>query len=189
MATSEKKRTRQTKVREGPPPVASPPKRKPWMNAVRDILPTQTETDASRGSRGSRSSPEPVHVELGGQSNILEEAEEYLAQCLIIFLYADLRLLSATGRISTKYETLHIASDEARKTSAGHLAGISDDHASLLVGERTNPGISPSQIMAVLMIELRKEVLAWRKTRKFEEETSIMSTLFRRTGADVCICV
>ena len=178
MATSEKKRTRQTKVREGPPPVASPPKRKPWMNAVRDILPTQTETDASRGSRGSRSSPEPVNVEQGGQSNILEEAEEYLAQCLIIFLYADLRLLSATGRISTKYETLHIASDEARKTSAGHLAGISDDHASLLVGERTNPGISPSQIMAVLMIELRKEVLAWRKTRKFEEETSIMSTLF-----------
>ena len=54
MATSEKKRTKQTKVREGPPPVASPPKRKPWMNAVRDILPTQTETDASRGSRGSR---------------------------------------------------------------------------------------------------------------------------------------
>jgi len=112
------------------------------------------------------------------EHTVFEEAEDCLAQSLLIFLYADLRLLSATGRISTKYETLYIASDEAQRTSSAHMAGISPDYASLIDDERTSKGISPAQIMAVLMIELRREVLAWRKTRHFEEGTSIMSTLF-----------
>ena len=112
------------------------------------------------------------------EDTVFEEAEDCLAQSLLIFLYADLRLLSATGRISTKYETLCIASDEAQRTSSAHMAGISPDYASLVDDERTSKGISPAQIMAVLMIELRREVLAWRKTRHFEEGTSIMSTLF-----------
>lgn len=39
-------------------------------------------------------------------NTIIEEAQECLAQALLMFLYADLRLLSATGRINTKFETL-----------------------------------------------------------------------------------
>ena len=117
---------------------------------------------------------------LDNTTTIFDEAEDCLAQSLLIFLYADLRLLSATGRISTKYETLCIASDEARKTTAAQMSGICGGFAELIDDERTSKGISPAQIMAVLMIELRKEVMAWRKTRHwhFEEESSIMTTLF-----------
>ena len=134
----------------------------------------------SAGRSARRPAP-PVGGTTGTTSKnatIFEEAEDCLAQSLLIFLYADLRLLSSTGRISTKFETLCIASDEAERTTAAHMAGISGDYASLVDDETTSKGISPAQIMAVLMIELRKEVLAWRKTRHFEEETSIMSTIY-----------
>lgn len=39
-------------------------------------------------------------------TTIVDEAQECLAQALLMFLYADLRLLSATGRINTRFETL-----------------------------------------------------------------------------------
>lgn len=132
----------------------------------------------SAGRNGRRPPASPVGSGSGSNATIFEEAEDCLAQSLLIFLYADLRLLSSTGRISTKFETLCIASDQAERTTAAHMAGISGDYASMVDDENTNKGISPAQIMAVLMIELRKEVLAWRKTRRFEEETSIMSTIY-----------
>ena len=50
---------------------------------------------------------------------MVDEAQECLAQSLLMFLYADLRLLSATGRINTKFETLCIDSDRVPRTSAG----------------------------------------------------------------------
>ena len=85
--------------------------------------------------------------------SIFQEAEEFLVQCHLIFLYADLRLLSATGRLNTKFETLYIESDKIQKIHSSTLSGTGElmqtDH--LL-------GISPAQIMAILMIELRKEV-------------------------------
>ena len=135
----------------------------------------------SAGRNGRRPLAPPVGSGSGSNATIFEEAEDCLAQSLLIFLYADLRLLSSTGRISTKFETLCIASDQAERTTADHMAGISDDYASLVDDENTSEGISPAQIMAVLMIELRKEVLAWRKTRRFEEETSIMSTIYDKS--------
>ena len=85
--------------------------------------------------------------------SVFQEAEEFLVHCHLIFLYADLRLLSATGRLNTKFETLYIESDKVQKFHSSTLSGTGDpmqtDH--LL-------GISPAQIMAILMIELRKEV-------------------------------
>ena len=133
------------------------------------------------GRNGRRPPASTVGSGIGSNATIFEEAEDCLAQSLLIFLYADLRLLSSTGRISTKFETLCIASDQAERTTAEHMAGISGDYASLVDNENTSEGISPAQIMAVLMIELRKEVLAWRKTRRFEEETSIMSTIYDKS--------
>ena len=135
----------------------------------------------SSGRNGRRPPAATVGSGSGSNTTIFDEAEDCLAQSLLIFLYADLRLLSSTGRISTKFETLCCASDEAERTTAAHMAGISGDYASLIDDENTNKGISPAQIMAVLIIELRKEVLAWRKTRRFEEETSIMSTIYDKS--------
>ena len=83
---------------------------------------------------------------------LFEEAEDCLAQSLLMFLYTDLRLLSATGRINTKFDVLSIDSDFAMKTTAAEMAQLPG---------ATNPynmGISPAQIMAVLIVELRREV-------------------------------
>ena len=157
------------------------------IEGIIDIEPVDDHTEKSSKKKGQnesvgRSARRPAPP-VGGttrskNATIFEEAEDCLAQSLLIFLYADLRLLSSTGRISTKFETLCIASDEAERTTAAHMAGISGDYASLVDDETTSKGISPAQIMAVLMIELRKEVLAWKKTRHFEEETSILSTIY-----------
>jgi len=89
------------------------------------------------------------------QSNtsVLNEAEECIGQSLLIFLYADFRLMSATGRISTKYENLYIGSDLVPRTSAIKQAGLPDHAANENV-----LGISPAQLMAILLIELRKEI-------------------------------
>lgn len=121
------------------------------------------------------SSPDPPPVPTSRQAPhpraLFEEAEDSLAQSLLIFLYADLRLLSATGRIHTKYETLRIDSDWAARNSASELAAVSGSPRFVKRNGEHGPGryrqehewISPAQIMAILLIELRKEVQAHRK--------------------------
>jgi hypothetical protein len=96
---------------------------------------------------------------------LLEEVEEMLAQSLLVFLVADLRLMSATGRIETKYETLAIASDPPTRSTAAQLAGLSDDGGgnSAPSLKHQNEGLSPAQIMAVLLVELTRTVEANRK--------------------------
>jgi len=85
---------------------------------------------------------------------IMDQIENCLAQSLLIFMLADLRLLSATGRISTKYETLSIDSDRVMKTSANEITCLSDPRTNHRVGS----SISPAHIMTVLFIEIMNEV-------------------------------
>lgn len=94
-------------------------------------------------------------------ASIFDEAHECLAQSLLMFLYADLRLLSATGRINTKYETLCIASDRVPRTSAAGLAQLPGMNQ--FANQQNIESVSPAQIMAILIVELRQEVLAQRK--------------------------
>ena len=115
---------------------------------------------------------------------LLEEVEEMMAQSLLVFLVADLRLMSATGRIETKYETLAIASDPPTRSTAAQLAGLNDDDqrssADNSVLNHKNDGLSPAQIMAVLLIELTKTVEARRK----EEERLAKQPVFRKSVAE-----
>jgi len=101
---------------------------------------------------------------------LLQEVEEALAQSLLVFLVADLRLMSATGRIETKYETIAIASDPPSRSTAMELAGLKGSLSKNKVSEKfiknMEEGLSPAQIMAVLIIELKKTVEA----RREEEE-------------------
>lgn len=101
---------------------------------------------------------------------LLEEVEENLAQSLLVFLIADLRLMSATGRISTKYQTIAIASDPPTRSTSLELAGLKGSLPKNQVSEtlvkNMEEGLSPAQIMAVLIIELKKTVEA----RRAEEE-------------------
>lgn len=101
---------------------------------------------------------------------ILDEVEENLAQSMLVFLLADLRLMSATGRVLTKYETIAIASDPPTRSNASSLAGLRDSLSKNPVSEslikKMEEGLSPAQIMAVLIIELKRTVEA----RRAEEE-------------------
>ena len=108
----------------------------------------------------------PKDVASAGQSSavrvtIIDEAQECLAQSLLMFLFADLRMLSATGRINTKFETLCVDSDVAPRCTSSEIAQCSPP-----ILPRHCEGISPSQIMAILIVELRHEVLAQRKRAK-----------------------
>lgn len=84
------------------------------------------------------------------ECSLLQLADSCLAQSFLTFLVADLRLLSATGRISTRYEHLAIDSDHVAKASARHFCGYST------IPETS--GLCPAQIMAVLLLEISKEV-------------------------------
>jgi len=131
----------------------------------------------SVGSCGSLKPPPP-------KPTLIEEADEALAQSLLMFLYADLRLLSATGRIYTKFETLCIDSDLALKHTSAELAAVDkstfveNEHGEIICmnenGQAELPcsGISPSQIMAALMLEIKQEI----------EEHERLMTIRRKSG-------
>lgn len=113
--------------------------------------------------------------------SLLQEVEEAVAQSLLIFLVADLRLMSATGRIETKYETLAVASDPPTRCSAAELAGILSDDTDSKVIARKDEGLSPAQIMAVLLVELARTVEA--RKRK-EEQLELEERRRKGTGTE-----
>ena len=57
---------------------------------------------------------------------LIELGEETMAQAMLIFLLADLRILSATGRIRTKFEHLCLDSDHSPRISSLDFAGFYD---------------------------------------------------------------
>lgn len=103
-------------------------------------------------------------------TTIVDEARECLAQSNLMFLYADLRLLSATGRINTKFETLCIDSDRVPRTTASQMAQLPGETSSHVDKLPYCEGVSPAQIMAILIVELRKEVMVYRKQAKTKLE-------------------
>jgi len=108
-------------------------------------------------------------------ASLLEEMMGGLALSMLIFLIADLRLMSATGRIATKYETIAVESDMMLRDSAAILAGLegprvlesSVSAAAAPSSPSSSPssskhravretGLSPAQMMAVVLIELKR---------------------------------
>ena len=59
---------------------------------------------------------------LADQRSLLDEIREVMAQSYLIFLIADLRLMSGTGQICTMYEQLAIDSDLYPRNTAAQLA-------------------------------------------------------------------
>lgn len=127
---------------------------------------------------------------------VLEEIKEVLPQSYMIFLIADLRLMSGTGRIRTRYETLAIDSDLVPRTTAQEVACLApveeecvspketleeekteevsslkstikspfkESDKDLSMHGRASKGLSPRQVMAILLLELRDTFVAARK--------------------------
>ena len=78
-----------------------------------------------------------------------------MAQAMLIFLMADLRNLSATGRIRTKFECLSIPSDECSRRRARDFSGYPQQNRP--AGDKDNQsGIRAIHIMAVLLLEISR---------------------------------
>ena len=89
---------------------------------------------------------------------VWELGEETMAHSMLIFLLADLRILSATGRIRTRYEHLCIDSDKSPRHSANDFAGYHKCNETR--------GVTAAHIMAVLMLEIRDEAEEVSGTKK-----------------------
>eukprot|EP00545_Synedropsis_sp_CCMP1620_P013432 CAMPEP_0119010666 /NCGR_PEP_ID=MMETSP1176-20130426/5167_1 /TAXON_ID=265551 /ORGANISM="Synedropsis recta cf, Strain CCMP1620" /LENGTH=573 /DNA_ID=CAMNT_0006963373 /DNA_START=87 /DNA_END=1808 /DNA_ORIENTATION=+ len=80
---------------------------------------------------------------------LLELGETCMAQAMLIFLFADLRILSATGQIQSKYEHLCIDSDRSPRFSAQDFAGFAEYNETR--------GVTAAHIMAILLLEITRE--------------------------------
>lgn len=81
--------------------------------------------------------------------NLLELAETCMAQSLLVFLLADLRILSATGRIQTKYEHVALDSDHSNR-SALEFAGAA-------LPSYESRGMTPAHVVALLILEIQRQ--------------------------------
>jgi len=80
---------------------------------------------------------------------LIDLAERTMVQSMLVFVLADLRILSSAGKLHTKYERLCIDSDKVRKQSAQEFAlHTSPDYESR--------GVSAAHIMAVLLLEITR---------------------------------
>jgi Lipase (class 3) len=81
--------------------------------------------------------------------SVLALGEETMAHSLLIFMLADLRILSARGKIHTKYEYLCIDSDKSPRHAATDFAGFHN--------YTETRGVTAAHIMAVLMLEISQQ--------------------------------
>lgn len=102
---------------------------------------------------------------------LLSEIREVMAQSYLMFLLSDLRHMSATGRISIKYENLAIDSDLCNRGTAKCIACTSDnvdDDDNKQVG--LVRGLSPALIMAIVILEIRDEAVKTAEKKKFKKK-------------------
>lgn len=132
---------------DGAPPPPPPP---PSLNRIA-VPPSPGRQRMADISKMGRSINRPVE-----EKPLLDEIREVLAQSYLMFLLADLRHMSATGRISTKYENLAVDSDICKRDTAELIACVSDrvtDNEVERIGYFR--GLSPAVIMAIVILEIR----------------------------------
>jgi len=137
----------------------------PSLPNILPIPPSPVRTTRRMG----RSVDRPVE-----EKPLLDEIREVVAQSYLMFLLADLRHMSATGRISTKFEDLAIDSDVCKRDTAKRIACLSDSIEDDGVQQTKHcKGLSPAVIMAIVILEIRdsavktaEETIAEEKTRK-----------------------
>jgi hypothetical protein len=138
----------------------------PLPNVIR-IPPSPIRTRRADVSKMGRSINRPVE-----EKPLLDEIREVVAQSYLMFLLADLRHMSATGRISTKFEDLAIDSDVCKRDTAKRIACLSDsikDDEVKQVGHFR--GLSPAVIMAIVILEIRDTAVKTAEEKTEEEKT------------------
>ena len=107
---------------------------------------------------------------------LLNEIREVMALSYLSFLLCDLRHMSATGRISIKYENLATDSDLCNRGTAKSIACTSDnvdDDENKQVG--LVRGLSPALIMAIVILEIRDEAVKTAAEKKKKKKKKYFS--------------
>jgi len=81
--------------------------------------------------------------------SLIELAETTMVQSMIVFLLADLRILSATGKLRCGYQSLYIDSDQTRKQYSHDFAGQTPPNYE-------SSGVTSAHIMAILLLEITR---------------------------------
>lgn len=105
--------------------------------------------------------------------SLLELAERSMAQSLLVFLLADLRILSATGRIQTKYEHVALDSDHSHR-SALEFAGAT-------LPRYKSRGVTPAHVVALLILEIQYHV----NTNHRDQTDEVWNKAFIKSAEDM----
>lgn len=127
------------------------------------------------------------------EPTLLEEMMETMALSMLVFLLADVRLMSQTGRISLPFEWIAVDSDYLPRYSKERLAGLVDntnekdaqDSSFEIPEECRNDGLSTAQIMACLLLELEKSVKSSREARERAKKGNSELSPTLRSGVDL----
>ena len=150
-------------------------------NAAHDDLPPSPSPKANASVTSSHSSSEPT---------LLEEMMETMALSMLVFLLADVRLMSQTGRISLPFEWIAVDSDYLPRYNKERLAGLTNekdvqDSSFAIPEECRNEGLSTAQIMACLLLELEKSVKSCREARERAKKGDSELSPTLRSGVDL----
>ena len=156
-------------------------------NVARDELPPSP----SPKTNGSVTISEPT---------LLEEMMETVALSMLVFLLADVRLMSQTGRISLPFEWIAVDSDYLPRYNKERLAGLvnsdtsssrstnkkdAQDSSFAIPEECRNEGLSTAQIMACLLLELEKSVKSSREAKERAKKGNSEFSPTQRSGVDL----
>lgn len=120
-------------------------------------------------------SPKANATMTSSEPTLLEEMLETMALSMLVFLLADVRLMSQTGRISLPFEWIAVDSDYLPRYKMEALAGLvekdaAQDSSFAIPEECRNEGLSTAQIMACLLLELEKSVKSSREAKEREKK-------------------
>ena len=126
--------------------------------------PSPRRTSRADMSKLGRTVNRPVE-----EKPLLDEIREVMAQSYMMFLMADIRHLSATGRVYTKYENLAVDSDICKRDSANSIACLPDETKKIPAAR----GLSCAVIMAILILEIREEAVKTLEEKKTDMDMDI----------------
>jgi len=149
-----------------------------------DEAPARTDRVDDAAASGAGGVDNDDNNDNSKKETLLELAELTMAQSMLVFLLADLRAMSSTGKVRTQYQDLAIDSDRFPKLTSRDYAGYNDrlplDGGGGDNGERCCWGVTAVHVMAVLLTEITREAdeLQAEKRRKHDRQRGLQQRTY-----------
>ena len=105
-----------------------------------------------------------------GDMSLMELAETSMSQALMLYILANIQILSATGRVGTKYKHLCIDSDKVPRGCAKDFAGYTEH-------DFESDGITAAHMIAVFLLEITREAEELKKLSE-DNEMEMRASMF-----------